>query len=178
MDIYKPYINPQASQAAMVRVGRITVGAALVIAVLVAPQLANLGQVFQYIQEYTGIVSPGILAVFLMGLFWRKATNNAAIWGILVSIPIAMYFKVGPKGWAAGSAIEAVFITLPFLQQMLYTCLLTIGIIILISRLENKGADDEKGLNLAKGYFATGPVFNISAIAIMMILTALYAIFW
>ncbi|MBV6655229.1 MAG: sodium/sugar symporter [Mameliella sp.] len=178
MDIYKPYINPQASQSAMVGVGRITVGIALVIAVLVAPQLANLGQVFQYIQEYTGIVSPGILAVFLMGLFWRKATNNAAIWGVLISIPIAMYFKVGPKGWAEGSGLESLFIALPFLQQMLYTCLLTIGIIMLVSQLENKGAADKKGLNLAPGYFATGPVFNLSAVAIMIILTALYAIFW
>jgi SSS family solute:Na+ symporter len=178
MDIYKPYINPEASQTAMVRVGRITVAVALVIAVLVAPQLANLGQVFQYIQEYTGIVSPGILAVFLMGLFWRKSTNNAAIWGVLVSIPIAMYFKVGPKEWASGSAMEGLFVSLPFLQQMLYTCLLTIGIIMVVSRIENDGADDEKALNLAKGYFSTGPVFNISAIAIMMILTALYSIFW
>jgi SSS family solute:Na+ symporter len=178
MDIYKPYINPGASQSAMVRVGRITVAVALVIAVLVAPQLANLGQVFQYIQEYTGIVSPGILAVFLMGLFWRKATNNAAIWGVLLSIPIAMYFKVGPKGWAEGSAMEILFLSLPFLQQMLYTCLLTIGIIMIVSQIENKGAADEKGLKLAPGYFATGPIFNISAIAIMIILTALYAIFW
>ncbi len=61
---------------------------------------------------------------------------------------------------------------------MLYTCLLTIGIIMIVSQIENKGAADEKGLKLAPGYFATGPVFNISAIAIMIILTALYAIFW
>lgn len=178
MDIYRPYVNPNASQAAMVRVGRITVGAALLIAVLIAPQLANLGQVFQYIQEYTGIVSPGILAVFLMGLFWRKATNNAAIWGILLSIPIAMYFKVGPKGWAAGSTVEELFIVLPFLQQMLYTCLLTVAIIMVASQIENKGQEDEKGLKLTKGYFATDPVFNLSAVAIMIILVALYAVFW
>jgi SSS family solute:Na+ symporter len=178
MDIYKPYINPKASETSIVMVGRITVAVALTIAVLIAPQLANLGQVFQYIQEYTGIVSPGILAVFLTGLFWRWATNNAAIWGVILSIPIAMYFKVGPNGWAEGSALEPLFISLPFLQQMLYTCLLTIGIIMLISRLENKGEPDEKGLKLTKGYFATGPAFNISATVIMLILAVLYAVFW
>lgn len=178
MDIYKPYINPNASETATVTVGRITVAVALVIAVLIAPQLANLGQVFQYIQEYTGIVSPGILAVFLMGLFWKWSTNNAAIWGVILSIPIAMYFKVGPNGWAEGSALEPLFISLPFLQQMMWTCLLSIGIIMLISRIENKGEPDEKGLKLTKGYFATGPVFNISATIIMMILAVLYALFW
>jgi SSS family solute:Na+ symporter len=87
MDIYKPYINKDASETQTVTIGRITVAVALVIAVLIAPQLGNLGQVFQYIQEYTGIVSPGILAVFLMGLFWKKATNKAAIWGVILSIP-------------------------------------------------------------------------------------------
>ena len=72
MDIYQPYINRDASQGRLVNVGRITAGLALVIAVVLAPQLKNLGQVFQFIQEYTGVVSPGILAVFLLGLFWKK----------------------------------------------------------------------------------------------------------
>lgn len=178
MDIYKPYLNPGASERTTVTVGRITVAVALIIAVLIAPQLGNLGQVFQYIQEYTGIVSPGILAVFLTGLFWRWTTNNAAIWGVIASIPIAMYFKVGPNGWAEGSAMEGLFITLPFLQQMLYTCLLSIGIIMLISRIEGKGEPDEKGLKLKKDLFKTGPVFNISSVVIMLILTVLYVVFW
>ncbi len=178
MDIYKPYVNPGASERAMVTVGRLSVGVSLIIAVLIAPQLGNLGQVFQYIQEYTGIVSPGILAVFLTGLFWRRSTNNAAIWGVIISIPIAMYFKVGPNGWAEGSALEGLFITLPFLQQMFYTCLLSIGIIMLISQIEGKGEPDEKGLRLEKELFKTGPVFNISATVIMLVVALLYALFW
>lgn len=178
MDIYKPYINKGASETQMVTTGRITVAVALVIAVLIAPQLGNLGQVFQYIQEYTGIVSPGILAVFLMGLFWKKATNKAAIWGVVLSIPIAMYFKVGPNGWADGGALEGLFISWPFMHQMFATCLLTIGIIIGLSLLQGKGQDDPKGINLTKKTFATDPVFNISAFAIILILVALYALFW
>ncbi len=178
MDIYKPYFNRAASETTMVTVGRLTVAISLFIAVIVAPQLGNLGQVFQYIQEYTGVVSPGILAVFLMGLFYKKATNNGAIWGVILSIPIAMFLKVGPKGWAAGSAMEGIFPVMPFLQQMLITCLLAMAIIALISWLENKGADDPKGIKLSQKLFATGPVFNISAITIMIILTVLYALFW
>ncbi len=73
MDIYKPYFNKNASDKQTVNTGRISAAVALIIAVVIAPQLGNLGQVFQYIQEYTGVVSPGILAVFLMGLFWRKS---------------------------------------------------------------------------------------------------------
>ena len=140
--------------------------------------MGSLGQVFQYIQEYTGVVSPGILAVFLTGLFYKKATNNAAIWGVVASIPIAMYFKFGPKGWVDGSGIEALFINLPFMHQMFITTILSIGIIIIISWLENKGKDDEKGIEINKSTFATDPVFNISAVAVCIILAALYAIFW
>jgi SSS family solute:Na+ symporter len=97
MDIYKPYINQQANDKTTVNVGRLSAGVALIIACIVAPLLDTLDQAFQFIQEYTGIVSPGILAVFILGLFWKKATNKAAIVGVLSSIPIAMYFKVAPK---------------------------------------------------------------------------------
>ncbi len=178
MDIYKPYMNKNATETQTVTVGRITVAVALVIAVLIAPQLGNLGQVFQYIQEYTGVVSPGILAVFLMGLFWKKATNKAAIWGVVLSIPIAMYFKVGPKGWVAGSALDNLFIILPFMQQMLVTCLLSMGIIMLLSYIEGKGKDDPNGIEVTRKTFTTSPAFNISSFAIILILVALYAIFW
>lgn len=89
MDIYKQYINKNANDKATVNMGRISAFVALIIACIVAPLLGNLDQAFQFIQEYTGIVSPGILAVFLLGLFWKKTTNKAAIVGALASIPIA-----------------------------------------------------------------------------------------
>jgi SSS family solute:Na+ symporter len=147
---------------------------ALIIAIFLAPQLTNLGQAFQFIQEYTGVVSPGILAVFLMGLFWKKTTNNAAIWGVVLSIPIALYFKVAPKGWSEG----LFFIDMPFLDQMFWTFIITAAIMVLISYLENKGADHEKGIVLSRQLFVTKPSFNISAFIIMIILTFLYAMFW
>ena len=174
MDIYKPYLNKNASERQTVNTGRITAAIALLIAVFIAPQLGNIGQVFQYIQEYTGVVSPGILAVFLMGLFWKKSTNNAAIWGIILSIPIAMYFKVGPNNWSDSS----LFLAIPFLQQMMFTCIATMVIIFAISHFETQGADDPKGILITKKLFATGPKFNISAITISIILVLLYALFW
>ena len=101
MDIYKPYFDKNANDKKTVKVGRITAAVSLLIAMPLATQLGNVGQVFQLIQEYTGVVSPGILAVFITGLFWKRATNKAAIWGVVLSIPIAMYFKVAPQ-WLGG----------------------------------------------------------------------------
>ncbi|MCB0442664.1 MAG: sodium/glucose cotransporter, partial [Flavobacterium sp.] len=144
----------------------------------VAPLLGGINQAFQFIQEYTGVVSPGILAIFVLGLFWKKTTNKAAIWGALVSIPIAMFFKVGPKGWAAGSSIESIFPTIPFLDQMGYTTLITMAFIAVISLFQGKGADDNKGFTLQKETFKTSSIFNVSAFAVLIILVFLYAFFW
>ena len=173
MDIYKSHFNKSADDTIMLRVGRITVVVALIIAMIIAPQLGSLGQVFQFIQEYTGVVSPGILAVFLMGLFYKKSTNNAAIWGAILSIPIAMYLKVAPKGWSNSS----IFIDLPFMNQMMITCIATILIIAGISYLEGNKTDS-KGIHLSKKLFATSPTFNIAAFSVLMITSFLYAIFW
>ena len=174
MDIYKPYIKPNATDRQTVSMGRISAVVALIIASIMAPLLGGIDQAFQFIQEYTGVVSPGILAVFVLGLFWKKTTNKAAIIGALTSIPIAMYFKVAPKGWSD----SALFVDLPFLDQMGYTALLTMGIIAFISYRQNQGADDEKGIAITKETFKTDAIYNIGAFALMLILTALYAFFW
>lgn len=174
MDIFLPYINKNATDKQTVSVGRLSGAVALLIAIMIAPTLGNLGQAFQFIQEYTGIVSPGILAVFLTGLFWKRATNNAAIWGAILSIPIAMYFKVAPNGWSEA----ALFVNIPFMNQMLITTILSITIILIISHLEGKGKVNEKGINLTSEFFKTSPAFNIGAFIILLICTVLYAYFW
>ncbi len=174
MDIYKQYINKNANDRTTVNTGRISAAVALIIACIMAPLLGGIDQAFQYIQEYTGVVSPGILAVFLLGLFWKKTTNKAAIIGALVSIPIAMYFKVSPKGWSTSS----FFVDVPFLDQMGYTAILTMIVIVVASLLQNKGREDEKGIEITRELFKTSPVFNIGAFAVMLILVVLYALFW
>lgn len=139
-----------------------------------APLLGGIDQAFQFIQEYTGVVSPGILAVFMMGLFWKKTSNKGAIFGALCSIPIAMYFKVAPKGWSQ----HAFFVDIPFLDQMGYTALLTALVIGIVSYQQTKGAADPKAIQYDSNTFATSTIFNIGAFAIMLILVALYAFFW
>ncbi|MCU0398178.1 MAG: sodium/sugar symporter [Cyclobacteriaceae bacterium] len=173
MDIYRPYINKNATDKQTVSVGRITAAVALVVAMLIAPLLGNLGQAFQFIQEYTGLVSPGILAVFLSGLFVKRATNNGAIWGVIASIPIALYFKVAPNGWSS----SALFVNIPFLDQMMFTAVLSFLIIMAISLYESKVAD-VKGIPLDKELFKTSPVFNIGATIVLLLCTILYVVFW
>lgn len=165
MDIYKPYINKTSSEKNLVTVGRLTAAGALVIALLVAPFLKSLPQVFQYIQEYTGLVSPGILAVSMMGLFWKKVTTRGAIWGAILSIPVAL-------------ALKMPAIQLPFMDQMLYTFIITIVISGMISLATNENVDDVKGFNLTAKIFTTDKTFNIFAYTICLILALLYAIFW
>jgi len=137
----------------------------LVIATSIAKTLGSIPQMFQYIQEYTGIVSPGILAVFLMGLFWKKTNVKGAIIGVLTSIPVALALKFLP-------------IDMPFLDQMLYTLLITMVMIVGVSLNTGEGDDDPKGIPLLKKTFETGKAFNISAYIILIILVVLYTVFW
>jgi len=165
MDIYKPYFAREATEKRLVNVGRIVAVCALLIACFVAPMLSSLPQVFQYIQEYTGLVSPGILAVAILGLFWKKVNSRGAVWGAILSIPVALLLKVKIVG-------------LPFLDQMLYTFLITIAIMAMISLTTNEGADDPKGFTLHAKLFRTESAFNISAYVICLILAVTYTVFW
>lgn len=167
MDIYKQYINKNANDKTTVNVGRISAAVALVIAVIMAPLLGGIDQAFQFIQEWTGVVSPGILAVFILGLFWKKTTNAAAIWGTLLSIPIAMVLKFIPI-----AGLE------PWMHQMGLTALLTMLVIITISFLQNKGKEDEKGIPLSKDLFKTSPLFNLGSMIVCIVTATLYCLFW
>ena len=174
MDIYKQYINKKANDLETVNTGRLSALIALIIASIMAPLLGGIDQAFQFIQEYTGVVSPGILAVFMLGLFWKKTTNKGAIVGALCSIPIAMYFKVSPKSWSS----NPIFVDLPFLNQMGLTTLTTMVIIAFISWYQQKGKDDQKGIEISRETFKTDPIYNIGAFGILILLSAIYAVFW
>ncbi len=163
MDIYRTYINRDASDKATVNTGRLAATAALVIGCVLAPVLGGIDQAFQFIQEYTGVVSPGILAVFMLGLFWKKATNKGAVIGAIFSIPVALCLK---------------FLTiLPWMHQMGLTALITMAIIALTSLLGGKKEDD-KAIYLDEGIFKTSPSFNIGAFVVCIICAILYALFW
>jgi SSS family solute:Na+ symporter len=178
MDIYKQLIDQNADDKKTVKIGRISAAVALIIGATMAPLLGGIDQAFQFIQEYTGIVSPGILAVFILGLFWKKTTNKAAIWGALSSIPIAMFLKIGSKGWVYGTSLESFFPDLPWMDQMGLTALLTMAVIVVVSIRQNKGAEDSKAIILSKGIFNTSSLFNIGAFATLIIITVIYSLFW
>lgn len=149
----------------LVSVGRIFALVAIVVACCVAPMLGSVGQMFQYIQEYTGLVSPGILALFLLGLFWKKTNNKGAVAGVLLSIPIALALKLLP-------------IDMPFLDQMFYTCILTMAIIIMVSLSTCETEDDERAIALTANLFKTDRAFNIAVYAICIILVVIYVTLW
>ena len=178
MDIYKQLINKNANESKTVNVGRLSAFIALIIATIMAPLLGGIDQAFQFIQEYTGIVSPGILSVFVLGLFWKKSSNKGAVYGALASIPIALFFKVGPKGWLANSPVEDFFPTLPFLDQMGLTAILSMIVIAIVSFKENKISDDKKAIKLDKGVFNTSSIYNVGSFILMIILALLYSFFW
>jgi SSS family solute:Na+ symporter len=166
MDIYKNYINKDSSESNLVFVGRITAVVALLIAGLVAyPLLGQTDQVFQYIQEYTGFISPGVLAVFVLGLFWKKATPNSALASALLSIPLSVVFKFG-------------FPDMPFMDRMGYVFLISIALMVVISLVEGKGKNHEKAIDFDKSVLVNDPVYLAAAFGIMGITAVLYAVFW
>ncbi len=134
MDIYKKYINIGASEKKLVNVGRITALIALAIAlVAVKPLLGGLDQAFQYIQEYTGYIYPGVCVVFTMALIWKKATNKAALWTAIATIPVGVAFKF-------------MFPDMGFLLRNGYVFIVLVLIAIIISELDksHKVKDDSE----------------------------------
>lgn len=165
LDIYHEYIDKNASDYKLVNVGRLTAIISLVIAIFIAPMLGAIDQAFQFIQEYTGLVSPGVLAVFMCGLFLKKTTTLGASIGVLASIPIALLLKFLP-------------LQMPFMDQMLYTFILSVAIILFVSLATSKTDDDEKAISLTSDVFATSSAFKIGSYGILLICAAIYAIFW
>ncbi|MEZ4774168.1 MAG: sodium/sugar symporter [Bacteroidia bacterium] len=166
MDLYKPYIKKDASQKELVLVGRIVAFVAMLVAGLVAyPLMGKSDQVFQNIQNWTGLVSPGVLAVFIMGLFYKKATANSALVSALLSVPLSF-------------AINAWLPSIPFMNRMGIVFLISLVLIVVISRLEGKGEDSPKAIVHSEVVREKDPVFTAAATGIILITTMLYAYFW
>ncbi len=164
LDIYKPFINKGASEGNLVTTGRITSIVAIGIACLVAPVLSNLDQAFQYIQEFTGFVSPGALAIFLAGFFYKRATSNGALAAALGTFVFSGLFY-----WLVPG--------LPFMDRMGIVFLMCLGLIVLFALIENKPVDNMK-VSYPKELFKTTTAFKVGAAGIIAILVFLYAIWW
>ena len=126
MDIYKKYIKKNASDKSLVKVGRLTSLCALVIAAIaVEPLLGGLDQAFQYIQEYSGFIYPGIVVVFGLGLLWRRASSRAAVWTAIITIPLGVLFKIFLGG-------------VPFQLRAGYIFIILVVFFIIMSLLDKK----------------------------------------
>lgn len=165
MDIYKPFVNKNASETQLVRVGRIVGFLAMAMAVIVAqPLLGGEEQVFQFIQKYTGYVSPGILVLFLFGMFWKRANSKGALSTAIASVPISIL-------------IDALFPKMPFMDQWGIVFIILSIIMVLVSVFTGKG-NDEKAVDIDKSLFETKPVFNAAAYGIILFLAVIYVAFW
>lgn len=172
LDIYKKYINKKASEKLLVNVGRMTVVVASVIAMCVAPTLRTFDQVYQFIQEWVGFISPGIFAIFLLGFFWKKTTSRAALVSAVIVIPLSLLFKYLPQ--ISGGAIEAI----PFLNRMSWVFVIIIILMVLVTLTDPESKDNKKGLEIDSSMFKVSPSFIVASVLICGILTALYTVFW
>lgn len=164
MDIYRNYIEKNASQKKLVTIGRVVTVVAFVIAMFVAPALGALDQAFQFIQEYTGFVSPGVVAIFLVGLFWKKATAQAALIAALVTIPLS-------------AGMKFLLPSVPFIDRMGIAFLVLVIMMVVIS-LARPSTIEHEDASATKAAHETGIDYKIGAVIICGLLAALYTIFW
>jgi SSS family solute:Na+ symporter len=172
LDIYKKYFNKEASEKKVVRVGRWAVIIAMLIAAIVTPALKSLDQAYQFIQEYVGFFSPGVLAIFLLGMFWKRTTAGAALAGAVLTIPISTALKFLPV-WTGGA-----FPAYPFLDRMAFTFIAVTLLMIIISLLKPKDKTSQHAIEMDKTMFKVSPGFLVLSIIICGVLVALYTVFW
>lgn len=165
MDLYKPLAGRNASERGLVRVGRITAFTAMVIALIAArPFLAGADQVFQIIQEYTGFFTPGIVAIFTLGLFWARATELGALAAVIGSFAMSLAFKI----WLPG---------MPFMDRVGIVFLLCMALGVALSLIQ-RPASESKIVRLGDVSFETGAGFNIGAVIVTAAVMAIYAFYW
>lgn len=187
LDVYKKKINENADERKLVSVGKKTIIAAMIIAVIVAPLLGiDKKGGFQYIQEYTGFVSPGIFAMFILGFFWKKTTSNAALFATIGGFLLSIAFKFMPQvvdlhflydfGFAVPN--DKGIYEIPFIDRMGFVfAICVIGMYIISIYETNKGVQTN-GLEIDKSMFKMSSGFTVGAIIIIGILAALYTVFW
>ncbi len=161
MDIYKKIIKPDASDYNLILTGRIVTALVLLIAVIVTPRIASMGRLFSFIQEYSGFVTPGVLSVFLLGLFWKKTTGKAALWVVLLTIPISVMFKYFMPQMA-------------FLNRMTFTFILLLITAILISLNDKENAIK---LEIEGVSNKTSIIYNVGSLVIIAFIAVFYVVF-
>ena len=164
LDVYRPF-KPQTSEADLVRIGRLGAIAATAIGVAAAPPLlGGFEQAFQYIQEFTGFFTPGIVVIFLLGMFWKRTSAAAALTAAIGSAVLSLAFKLGMPD-------------LPFMDRVGVVFLISALAAIVISLIRPAPAGVST-VKLDGVSFKTGPIFNVAGVGVILILIALYKTFW
>jgi SSS family solute:Na+ symporter len=149
----------------LVLVGRIVAALAIVIALLTArPLLGGSDQAFQFIQEFSGFFTPGITVIFLLGLFWKRATEWGAISAAVASVLLSYALKMGMPD-------------LPFMNRMGLVFLISLLLAVLVSLARPAEAASNR-ITMEEVDFRTPRVFNIGGVGVILILIALYATWW
>lgn len=191
LDIYQKAFNKNASETTLVNVGKIAVVISMFLAVLlslmVGEKLMGEGkQGFQYIQEYTGFVSPGIFAMFLLGFFWKRTTSNAALFATIGGFIFSVIFKLlpqfadlsflAPLGFSKDNGTGVYEI--PFLDRMGFVFILCVIGMIIITRIENARGVKPKGLEVDPTMFRMHRGFVVGSLIVLGLIVALYTVFW
>jgi len=165
MDMYAHFKPAETSQKHLVRVGRTVSFSAMVIAMVVArPLLGNFDQAFQYIQEFTGFFTPGIVAIFLLAMFWKKTTANGALGAAIGSAVMSLGFKL-------------LWPSLPFIDRVGLVFLLCIGLGMVISIMQD-GKIQERAIEYGEVDTSTSSGFNLASFVIVLMLAGLYITWW
>lgn len=172
LDIYKKFFNREATEKQLVGIGKWVVIVAMGIAALIAPALKNLDQAYQFIQEYVGFISPGVLAIFLLGFFWKRTTAAAALTGSLLTIPVSTVLKFLPV-WTHGS-----FPDYPFLDRMSITFVIIVAMMIVVSLSKPSADQASHSIVIDKKDFKVTNAFVVGSVIILGILAGLYTVFW
>lgn len=165
MDLYRHFAKGEKSETQLVTIGRTVSLSAMIIALIIAkPLLGNFTQAFQYIQEFTGLFTPGVCALFLLGFFWKKTTANAALATAVGSAVFSVAFKLG---WPA----------LPFIDRVGLVFLLSVAVGIAVSAMQ--GAEDHpEAIDYKTVDTSTTAGFNFAALVVVLMLVGLYATWW
>lgn len=187
LDIYKKRLRPNADEKKMVQVGKITVIVAMILAVIIAPLMGiDKKGGFQYIQEYTGFVSPGIFAMFILGFFWKKTSSNAALFATVGGFAFSLFFKFLPgfmdlsflEQFGFAKANDAGVFEIPFIDRMGFVFLICVAGMILISLWDNKRGIKSNGLEVDRSMFKMSNSFAVGTLIVLGIIAALYTVFW
>lgn len=163
LDIFKQYIGKDKSEKQLVGIGRVVIVIAMVMAILVSPYMGiDEKGGFQFIQEMTGLVSPGVFAAFSMGFFWKRTNSAGALFAIVGGFLIAL-------------AMHFTMEDIPFLTRMGYVFLICIAVMF---GLGLAMPDEKKGLEIDASMFKTSTSFAIGAAIIVAMITFLYGYFW